>query len=59
MEKIVIDAKARGRFYNADEGQSLALAISSALIELEKLTNKLNMHSLLFKDAKWKVVFTL
>jgi hypothetical protein len=32
-ERLVIDAKARGRFHNADENESLAEAITAALVD--------------------------
>lgn len=54
-ERLVIDAKARGCFHNADEDESLAEAITAALVELDQVGNLLNMDSLLFRKAKWKV----
>ncbi len=54
-KKLVLDAKKRGCFYEANEDKRLAQAISDALVELEQLDILLNNDSLLFKEAKWKV----
>ncbi|KAM7515937.1 hypothetical protein LguiA_005520 [Lonicera macranthoides] len=56
-KKLVKDAQARCCFYNASADTNLARAISGALIELGQLKTLLNMDSLLFKEAKWKVCF--
>jgi hypothetical protein len=54
-KKLVLNAKERGCFYEANEDKRLAQAISDALVELEQLDILLNNDSLLFKEAKWKV----
>ncbi|KAF8398796.1 hypothetical protein HHK36_014655 [Tetracentron sinense] len=56
-EKIVIYAKDRGCYYNADEDKSLAKAIIDALVELGQLNDLFIMDSLLFRGARWKVSF--
>lgn len=56
-ERMVIDAKARGFFYNADEDECLAQAIIAALIEVGKTDHFPNAHLVLFKSARWKVCF--
>ncbi|KAM7523914.1 hypothetical protein LguiA_013816 [Lonicera macranthoides] len=56
-KKLVIDAKDRGCFYNANEDKNLARAITGSLIELGQLDTLLTMDSILFKEAKWKVCF--
>ncbi|KAJ6766749.1 DNA2/NAM7 HELICASE FAMILY [Salix purpurea] len=56
-ERLVIDAKARGFFYNADEDECLAQAIIAALIEVGKTDHFPNAHLVLFKSARWKVSF--
>lgn len=58
-KKLVLDAKARGCFYNAGDDKNLVQAISSALIELRQFDKLLNTDSVLFKTARWKVYFTL
>lgn len=55
-EKLVLDAKRRGCFYNAYDNMSLALAISNALIELGHLNSLFDMNSVLFITSKWKVL---
>ncbi|KAJ6364488.1 hypothetical protein OIU76_029443 [Salix suchowensis] len=56
-ERMVIDAKARGFFYNADEDECLAQVIIAALIEVGKTDHFPNAHLVLFKSARWKVSF--
>ncbi|XP_062151603.1 uncharacterized protein LOC133860001 isoform X2 [Alnus glutinosa] len=56
-KKLVLDAKERGCFYEANEDKRLAQAITAALVELGELDILLNKDSLLFKEAKWKVFF--
>jgi hypothetical protein len=36
-KKLVLDAKQRGCFYDANEDKNLAQAITAALVELEQL----------------------
>ncbi|PRQ45250.1 putative P-loop containing nucleoside triphosphate hydrolase [Rosa chinensis] len=57
-KKLVLDAKRRNCFYNADEDSNLAQAITAALLELDQLHSLLNIDSMLFKNAIWKVCFT-
>ncbi|KAM7523913.1 hypothetical protein LguiA_013815 [Lonicera macranthoides] len=57
-KKLVIDAKDRGCFYNANEDKNLDKAIKGALLELGQIDTLFNMDSLLFKEAKWKVCFS-
>ncbi|KAJ0961679.1 hypothetical protein J5N97_000697 [Dioscorea zingiberensis] len=57
-KKLVLDAKKRNCFYNADEDSNLAQAITAALLELDQLHSLLNIDSMLFKNAIWKVCFT-
>ncbi|KAM1012040.1 hypothetical protein ACFX2C_047316 [Malus domestica] len=56
--KLVLDAKGRNCFHNADEDKNLAQAIAIALLELDQFHGLLNIESLLFKNARWKVCFT-
>ncbi|GLT57706.1 hypothetical protein SLA2020_306580 [Shorea laevis] len=56
--KLVIDAKERKCFYNADEDKRLAKAMTTALIELEQFEILLNMNFPMLKDATWKVCFS-
>lgn len=53
--KVVLDAKDRGCYFNADEDKRLLKAIIDSLVERGQLYDLLNMNSLLFKDARWKV----
>uniref|UniRef100_A0A2N9F0I4 Helicase ATP-binding domain-containing protein n=1 Tax=Fagus sylvatica TaxID=28930 RepID=A0A2N9F0I4_FAGSY len=53
-KELVIDAKKRRCFYNADEDKSLAQAITVALIEHDQIHTLLNMDSFLFRKTMWK-----
>ncbi|KAM7279812.1 hypothetical protein ACFE04_006946 [Oxalis oulophora] len=55
--RLVIDAKSRGCFYNADMDERLGQAMMDSLIELDQLDFLLRADSLLFKSARWKVYF--
>lgn len=54
-KKLVVDAKKRRCFHNADEDKNLAYAIAAALVDLKQLNILLNMDSILFRNARWKV----
>jgi len=54
-KKLVLDAKERGCFYDANEDKNLARAITTALVESEKLCILLSNDSILFREARWKV----
>ena len=48
-KELVIDAKKRGHFYNADVDKSLAQAITVALVEHKQLHILLYMNYFLFR----------
>ncbi|CAI9272141.1 unnamed protein product [Lactuca saligna] len=54
---IVVNAKDRGRFYNASEDKNLAQAAMFALVELRQFNNLFNKDSFLFNGVKWQVRF--
>jgi len=56
-EVLLYDAVARGCFHSADEDERLSHAIATAMIELGQVGDLLNMSSLLFRKATWKVCF--
>ncbi|BBN68243.1 P-loop containing nucleoside triphosphate hydrolases superfamily protein, partial [Prunus dulcis] len=56
-KNLILDAKKRDCFYNADEDNNLAQAIAAALLEHNQLHTLLDADSMLFKNAKWKVWF--
>ncbi|KAM5548857.1 hypothetical protein ABKV19_000330 [Rosa sericea] len=56
-KNLIIDAKNRNCFYNADEDNNLSQAIASALVDLDQVQVLFNSDSLLFRNAKWKVYF--
>ncbi|PQP95026.1 putative helicase senataxin [Prunus yedoensis var. nudiflora] len=56
-KNLILDAKKRDCFYNADEDNNLAQAIAAALLEHNQLHTLLDADSLLFQNAKWKVLF--
>ncbi|XP_062022614.1 uncharacterized protein LOC133738941 [Rosa rugosa] len=56
-KNLIIDAKNRNCFYNADEDNNLSQAIGSALVDLDNVQVLFNSDSPLFRNAKWKVYF--
>ncbi|KAI9170204.1 hypothetical protein LWI28_024307 [Acer negundo] len=57
-ESLVCDAKDRHRFFNADEDNDLAKAILQVKKELDELEELLNPDSILFRNQRWKIVFS-
>ncbi|XP_062004037.1 uncharacterized protein LOC133721436 [Rosa rugosa] len=55
---LVLDAKSRECFFNADQDKDLAKAIVDVKKELDQLDDLLNADSILFKNARWKVLFS-
>ena len=45
-QKIVVDAKDRGCFFNANDDKDLSTAIINAVIELDEVENLLKMDTL-------------
>ncbi|KAI3891388.1 hypothetical protein MKX03_023343 [Papaver bracteatum] len=54
--KIVVDAKGRGCYFNAEDDKRLSKVIIDSLVECGQLNDLLRMKSLLFKGARWKVI---
>lgn len=54
-KELVIDAKKRGCFYDADEDKSLAQALVATVVENDQMNILLNKDSVLFRKARWKV----
>lgn len=52
---LIVDAKNRGCFFNADDEMDLAKAIVEVKKELDQFDDLLNANSTLFKSSKWKV----
>ncbi|KAM3753439.1 hypothetical protein ACB098_03G094400 [Castanea mollissima] len=57
-ETLVHDAKNRQCFFYADEDKDLAKAILDVKKEFEQFDDLLNHDSILFKSARWKVLFS-
>ncbi|KAL9678229.1 hypothetical protein QQ045_016069 [Rhodiola kirilowii] len=55
---IIINAKKRKSFYNAVDDEDLAKTILEVKNELNQLNDLLNADSVLFKSARWKVLFS-
>ncbi|KAI4357246.1 hypothetical protein L6164_001207 [Bauhinia variegata] len=55
---LVHNAKNRQCFFNADEDKDLAKAILDVKKELDQFDDLLNPDSAIFKNAKWKVLFS-
>ncbi|KAJ1399973.1 UvrD-like helicase, ATP-binding domain [Sesbania bispinosa] len=55
---LVLDAKKRQCFFNADEDNDLAKAIWDVKKELDQFDDLLNANSVLFKNSRWKVLFS-
>ncbi|XP_043695183.1 uncharacterized protein LOC122645854 isoform X2 [Telopea speciosissima] len=56
--KLVLNAKDRGCFFDADKDKCLKEAIIAGLVELGEFDKLLNTDSLLFGGARWKVLFS-
>ncbi|OIV95691.1 hypothetical protein TanjilG_01485 [Lupinus angustifolius] len=56
-ERLVLDAKARGCYHNANENERLSRSITTSMIELDQVVHLLNTNSPLFRKARWKVYF--
>ncbi|CBI27489.3 unnamed protein product, partial [Vitis vinifera] len=57
-EDLVLDAKKRKCFFNADEDKDIANAILEVKTEFDQLNHLLDGSSILFKSAMWKVLFS-
>ncbi|KAI3778696.1 hypothetical protein L2E82_08079 [Cichorium intybus] len=57
-KEIVLDARSRNCLFDADDDESLRTTIISAKKELEQLDDLVNGKSVLFRHAKWKVLFS-
>ena len=53
---LVLDAKARKCFFNADDDKDLGKAILKVKKELDELDELLNPGSVLFRSQRWKVL---
>ncbi|KAF5957926.1 hypothetical protein HYC85_005151 [Camellia sinensis] len=52
-KKLVVDAKAQGCFYDANDDKNLAQAVGGALVELNQLDILLKPGSFLFSNTRW------
>ncbi|XP_057960849.1 uncharacterized protein LOC131152911 [Malania oleifera] len=57
-DELICDTKSRQCFFNADEDHDLEKAIISVKNELDELNDLLNKDSILFRNARWKVLFS-
>ncbi|CAJ2677798.1 unnamed protein product [Trifolium pratense] len=57
-KSLVLDAKKRQCFFNADEDKDLAKSIWDAKKELDQLDDLLNADSVIFRNSRWKVLFS-
>ncbi|KAH9622148.1 hypothetical protein KSS87_022821 [Heliosperma pusillum] len=57
-KKLVCNAQARNCLFNAEEDKSLAEAMINMKNELNQLDDLLNKDSIVFKSARWKVLFS-
>ncbi|KAL2343586.1 hypothetical protein Fmac_004871 [Flemingia macrophylla] len=55
---LVLDAKRRLCFFDADEDKDLAKSIWDTKKELDQLDDLLHVDSFLFKNCRWKVLFS-
>ncbi|PIA63253.1 hypothetical protein AQUCO_00200937v1 [Aquilegia coerulea] len=56
-KKVVMDAQKRGCYFNVDEDETLSEALIDSMLKLDRLQDLLNMDSILFRSARWKVMF--
>ena len=54
-EELVLDAKVRQCFFNADDDKDLQSVIMEVKKELNQLGDMLKADSMLFRNARWKV----
>ncbi|KAL7102526.1 hypothetical protein ACP275_08G125400 [Erythranthe tilingii] len=57
-EALISDAKQRDRFFTADEDCDIRKAVIDVTKELDQLEDLLSGKSILFKNSRWKVVFS-
>ncbi|PHU19176.1 hypothetical protein BC332_10327 [Capsicum chinense] len=57
-KNLVVDAKARGCYFDVTDDNRLNQAILNANIELDKLETLLRTDSPIFESAQWKVMFS-
>nr|XP_011458219.1 PREDICTED: uncharacterized protein LOC105349666 [Fragaria vesca subsp. vesca] len=57
-ETLVLEAKNHQCFFNAEEDKDLAKAILQVKKQFDQLDDLLNSDSLLFRKARWKVLFS-
>ncbi|KAL3731199.1 hypothetical protein ACJRO7_028125 [Eucalyptus globulus] len=57
-EAVVDNAKSRGCFFNVDDDKDLAKAILDVKKENNELNDLLDRSSVLFRNARWKVIFS-
>ncbi|KAF7849074.1 hypothetical protein BT93_L1266 [Corymbia citriodora subsp. variegata] len=57
-EAVVDNAKSRGCFFNVDDDKDLAKAILDVKKENNQLDDLLDRSSVLFRNARWKVLFS-
>ncbi|KAK9757967.1 hypothetical protein RND81_01G197400 [Saponaria officinalis] len=57
-KKLVCNAQARDCFFNAEDDKSLAEAMIDMKKELNQLDDLLNKDSIVFKSARWTVLFS-
>ncbi|KAK3421353.1 hypothetical protein EUGRSUZ_G02006 [Eucalyptus grandis] len=55
---VVHNAKSRGCFFNVDDDKDLAKAILDVKKENDQLDDLLDRSSVLFRNARWKVIFS-
>ncbi|CAI8617698.1 unnamed protein product [Vicia faba] len=55
---LVLDVKKRLCFFNADDDMDLAKSIWDAKKELDQLDDLLNADSVVFRNSRWKVLFS-
>ncbi|KAK1439382.1 hypothetical protein QVD17_05199 [Tagetes erecta] len=57
-KSLILDAKARGCFFQADESKDLAKVICEVNEDLRQLDELVRGESTLFQNTSWKVVFS-
>ncbi|PNY04542.1 regulator of nonsense transcripts-like protein [Trifolium pratense] len=57
-KSLVLDAKNRQCFFNADEDNDLAEGILDAKRKLDQLDDLINVDSVIFRNSEWKVLFS-
>ncbi|KAF9624453.1 hypothetical protein IFM89_011461 [Coptis chinensis] len=56
-KKLVLDAQSRGCYFDAEKDETLAKTLIDSMLQHGQLDDLLNTNSMLFRGARWKLIF--